>query len=121
MLCGLPVALKAGIAASAAGYGLSHAVRLLRRPAATLCLDAGGVLWHDSAAGRVHLHSARWHDFGYLIRLEARSGGRRRPWRFLWFTAVMDAAQRRMLRRALNAVAMPQAGALPATVVNPLL
>lgn len=78
------------------------------------------MLWHDSAAGRVHLHSARWHDFGYLIRLEARSGGRR-PWRFLWFTAVMDAAQRRMLRRALNAVAMPQAGALSAMVVNPLL
>ena len=119
-LCGLPLAFKAVIAVAVAGYGLCHAVLLWCRPAAVVRWNADGELWHESPAGRVRLYSARWNDFGYLIRLEARSDGRPRR-RFIWFTAAMDAGQRRALRLALNAAATPSGKALPATVANPLL
>lgn len=121
VLCGLPAALKAGAAVVAAGYGMVNAVPLWRRPAAGVQWDAEGALWHESPAGRVRLHSARWHDFGYLIRLEARSESHPGRRRLFWFTAAMDAGQRRALRLALNAEATPAAKALPATVANPLL
>lgn len=120
-LCGLPAALKAGAAVVVAGYGMVNAVLLWRRPAGAVRWDGEGALWHESPAGRVRLHSARWHDFGYLIRLEALSEGHRCRRRFLWLTAAMDAGQRRALRRALNAEATRSANALPATVANPLL
>ena len=119
-LCGLPSAFKGVIAVAVAGYGLCHAVLLWRRPAAVVRWDADDSLWWEDAAGRVRLHHAHWHDFGHLIRLQARSDDRPGR-RFIWFTAAMPTAQRRALRQAMNANRTQRAQALPATVANPLL
>lgn len=120
-LCGLPETVKAAIAVVVAGYGLFSAVPLWRQPAISVIRDAHGAYWLERTNGREPLERLRWRDFGHLLRLQARLADSGRRVNLVWWTAAMPAAQRRALRQAMNANRTPRAGALPATVANPLL
>ena len=120
-LCGLNAAVKAGIAVVACGYGTLNAVLLWRRPAVAVIRDACGAYWLERKDGRERLERVCWRDFGHLVRLQASFSDSGRRVNLIWWTAAMPPGQRRALRQAMNAGRTPQAGALPATVANPLL
>lgn len=120
-LCGLPTAIKAGIAVVVSGYGTRSAVLLWRRPVIAVVRDACGVCWLARNDDRQRLERMAWHDYGYLVRLQARLPDSGRRLSLVWWTAAMPATQRRALRQAMNANRTQRARALPATVANPLL
>lgn len=120
-LSGVPVAVKAAVAIAVLIYGLHAAGTLWRRPAATVIRDASGAYWLERTHGRKRLEHVRWEDFGYLVRLQARMPDSGRRVSIVWWTSAMPATRRRALRQAMNANRTPRAGALPATVANPLL
>ena len=120
-LCGLPSAIKAGIAVIVSGYGTRSAVLLWRRPVGAVIRDACGVCWLAHKDGRQRLERMAWRDYGHLVRLQAQLPDSGRRLSLIWWTAAMPATQRRALRQVMNAKPTPRRGALPATVANPLL
>ncbi|MFM6988713.1 MAG: hypothetical protein ACKOXG_08605, partial [Arenimonas sp.] len=91
------------------------------RPAAALLHDVHGGYWLESGGDRTRLDRVQWRDYGHLLRLQAELADSGRHLRLVWWTAAMPAAQRRALRKVMNAKPTPRRGALPATVANPLL
>lgn len=80
---------------------------------------ADGALWMVQRGGRFRLEHAVWRDWGYLIELSGRVGGKRRC-RF-WLSAKLDALPLRQLHLLANAKRKKPAATLPSIVTNPVL